>query len=189
MNNSIGNINKDESGVGFVESLVAIAIGGIACIALFSVATTVIREANYNEIRDAMNMYAIEGMDIVRSSAARSFSTFPQCDTGNPTKDIEAYIVSGNPPSVIALDPALDAPCSVDGAAAGKCERLSMPKATDDFFYREVTVRGAGDNPVVGGVCTSMQVEVSVGLLMNAGESDPPRGNISEKTIVGYVFK
>ena len=50
---------RDEEGVGFMESLVAIIIGGIACTALLSVAVGVVREANNNQIRDGMNLYAM----------------------------------------------------------------------------------------------------------------------------------
>jgi hypothetical protein len=181
-------IHKDESAMGFVESLVAIAVGGVACVALFSVASAVIREANYNEVRDAMNMYAIEGMDIVRSAASRSYADIPTCDPGSPNTEVDAIIIPGKPNLVKELE-AYEDPCTDVGTSTGVCERLTMPKGSDPLFYREVTFTGAGSGAVVDGACVSMRVEVSVGLLINAGETDPPRGNLSEKTIVGYVFK
>lgn len=176
---------QNEDGVGFVESLVAIAVGGIASIALFSVAMMVIRESNYNEMRDAMNMYAIDGMEKVRVQASQAYNTLPRCNTENPESPVKGYLSEG---FVVELE-STDDFCSDIGDEIGKCERLRMPKGTEDIFYREVKLMGTGDNPVKDDQCIKMRVEVTVGLLVNAGEEDPPRGNLPEKTIVGYIAK
>lgn len=176
---------QNEDGVGFVESLVAIAVGGVASIALFSVAVMVIRESNYNEMRDAMNMYAIDGIETVRVQASQAYDTLPGCDTANPTSPVKGYLDSD---MIVELESTEDL-CSNIGEETGKCERLPMPKGTTEVFYREVKLMGTGMDPVKDDQCIKMRVEVTVGLLVNAGEEDPPRGNLPEKTIVGYIAK
>jgi type II secretory pathway pseudopilin PulG len=179
-------VHTDEEGIGFVESLVAIAVGGIACIALFGVALTVIREANYNEMRDAMNTYAIEGIEQVRVQASTAYQSVPQCSASDPSAVVEAYLDNGTAVKLLNTQDL----CSDAGDEAGTCERLTMPKGSTNIFYREVKLTGAGDDPIdESGNCTKMRVEVSVGLLVNAGESDPPRGNLPERKIVGYISR
>jgi hypothetical protein len=134
-----------------------------------------------------MNMYGIEAMDIVRAQASRQYSSLPVCDSTNYQQETGAYLDGG---VVTPLDPT-ESFCSEVGPENGTCEPLTMPKGSENFFYRELTFTSAGTSPLDpnDNTCVSMRVEVHVGLLVNAGETDPPRGNLSEKTIVGYVFR
>lgn len=179
-------IHSDENAFGFIESLVAIVVGGVACIALLSVAAAVVREANNNEIRDAMNMHAIDGIESVRTLAEREFDTVP-CDPNNPTVPQRAWI---NNSGHIEFVDAATGHCTENASEGdGLCEKLSMPRRNDDFFYRELIFYAPNVASVQNGECYKVRVEVHVGLLQNIPGWGAPNSAITEKVIEGYVAK
>ncbi len=171
----IKRIVHDERGLGFMESLIAIIIAGVACTALLSVAVGVVRESKNNEIRDAMNQYAVQGFEEVRVMAARNFEVIP-CNDAIPASPIFRYLDGGE-----LVDPPNE-PCSAVGSD-GSCERLTLPTGGEEFLYREITFEGAG------GTCNKIRVTVDVGMLLNATmeEGSSPRNFITKTKIVGYV--
>ena len=172
----------NEKGFGLVESLIAIVLAGVASVALISVAIGVIREANNNQIRDAMNYYAVQGLEEVRVMAAED-SNFDdgvgglECPTGGGS--VYGMFEGGE---LIKIENGIFKICSEIGSDTGTCERLEMPGNEKDFLYREVALK------MIDGECYKQRVEVTVGMLANdPGTDHGPRGFISEVTIVGYI--
>lgn len=165
---------------GFIESLIAILITGIACTALIGVAVQVIREAKNNEIRDAMTQYAVQGFEKLRVMSVSDFDAIP-CST--PGGVMRGYLEGGVIKEVSQAEL-----CSVAGLDEGVCEKLPLPTGNDsDFFYREIDFQRVN---LIGKECTSIKVTVRTGML-DAGSADPnreyPRNFVTNTQIVGYV--
>ena len=193
MNRKRTSLQKNEDGIGYVESLIAITVAGVACVALLSVAVMVMREAKNNEYRDVMNQYALEGFEVVRSISVSDYSQITAvCESANKV----GFLVESNPDPQFPHVDALEVPeddhaeelCSdLDFGENGNCEKLPMPGYDNvgDTFYREVHVE---EDLVLG--CDRVKVIVKVGLFP-VSEGDPGRNAVrnfkTDIEIVGYV--
>ncbi|MEA3357067.1 MAG: hypothetical protein U9Q67_01390 [Patescibacteria group bacterium] len=179
---------EEEKGSGFIESLIAIIVAGIATIALLGIAITVIRESKNNEIRDAMNQYAVEGMEKVRWIAASDPLAIPSgtneyClleDTVDGSCDLSPGEVTADPDySRYFHDITIGhyPPCS-QNPADGECGKLSFG-SLPGFFYREVemTQTTSGSEPVI-------EVVIKVGRLTCPTGADK---SLCESVIKGFV--
>ena len=177
------NIVRNEDGFGFLESLIAIIVAGIACVALLTIAVGVIREAKKNEVRDAMNQYAIEGLEYVRKYSSSDYSIINGgsglCDAASPTGTY-AYLDLGDeiptPPNDLYIEAVLKAERCSEGQ--NTCEKLPLPDESGarDIFYREITLLRHRDH-----MCKVVRVTVTVGLL------DPESLKIEPVSMVGYI--
>ncbi len=195
---------KDERGAGFLESLIAIILGGITCVALIGVAVAVIREAKNNEIRDALTYYATEGMERLRIIAKNDFSQIYYYDSGEgvhrgicdenatPLRTTYGYFDSGDeftilpttdgtPPIVRITDE--NEMCSKDGSL---CERLSLPSGGNPILYRELSFYPIG---TINQECNLVRVKVKVGMIANESGGSYARNFVSETTLEGYISK
>jgi Tfp pilus assembly protein PilV len=149
---------KSQEGMGYVESLIALVIAGIACVALLSLASAVIREAANNTMRDSLNQYATEGMEKVRVIADEDIEQIP-----SPAVGSETYCLNRDPGCCDggdcdergALIEVVDS-CSENGRD-GECGMLDTDGDGDFEMYREVEVSPAG--------CGSVKVVLNVGML------------------------
>ncbi|MBN1618687.1 hypothetical protein JW887_05115 [Candidatus Dojkabacteria bacterium] len=158
---------QNENGSGFIESLISLAIGGICCAALLSLSASLIKEAKRTEMRDAMNQYAIEGMEELR-----------WIRTNNPTAfNINSNMVPGNY-YVTSSDTIASAGtdlCSTN-ANSTHCEKLKLNSSPNNLFYRYFVV----EPPYNGNM---WKITVKVGML-------PPRDEMIEpREVVGYIPK
>ncbi|MBN2100325.1 hypothetical protein JW710_00305 [Candidatus Dojkabacteria bacterium] len=156
-------IVDSEEAVGFVESLIAILIVGVASVALLSISAAVVREAKRNEIRDARTQYAVEGMEKVRWIAEVDDIPGPgyYCLTDDDGCDGEGYLklIEGER-------------CSENNDGSGECGRLPLSTGSE-FFYREIYIEDADSG--------SVKFEVLVGELRR------PSSTKSESSIVGHI--
>lgn len=152
--------------MGYVESLIALMVAGIACVALLSIATSVLRESKNNEMRDAMTQFAAEGLERVRREAETNIyyieppgaadgenfycldrdegcqgdcweSGDDGCEVRLPFHRIEGDRCSQN--------------------SNGECGKIALNEGEDPLFYREIGIKWAG--------CNSVEVTVYVGFL------------------------
>lgn len=171
-------VNRFEEGIGFVESLIAIAIAGIACVALLNVATMVMKESKNNEYRDAMNTYAQEGFEKVRSLSINDLNTVTKIATSCATKT--GYLSSNG--SSITCIPSTGQRCSEKGKT-GTCEKLPMPDKPEGImmFYREIDVKTAT------GSTSRARVTVRVGMFPQPDGEGNVRNFETNVRFVGYV--
>lgn len=165
---------KSEEGLGFVESLIALLIAGVASVALISIAASVIRESKNNEMRDAMTQYAVQGLEKVRWVADGDIDRIPvpaiETITDYYCLDIDDNCDGlGTPFGKIAIP---DNRCSVDGPD-GECGKLNLSGGGDHVFYREIGFAQAG--------CGAVKVVVSVGFLVEG------RGLAKEMQVTGFI--
>lgn len=159
---------KDESGLGFVESLVALMVAGIACAALLSVATSVIRDAKKNEIRDARNQYSAEGLDRLRWIAEQDQDQIPSPRTERYFCIGSAGECNSDGDELIEIDS--NDLCSKGGDI---CEKLKLSGGGDDYFYREIDIKCGG--------CNSVRATVRVGPLSKTSTG------VSSSAVKGYI--
>lgn len=163
---------SDEKGLGFVESLIALLIAGMACVALLSVAAAVIRESVNNEMRDAMTQYAVEGLEKVRLIADEDISDIPV-----PANEMSTYYYCLEADENCNSEEATSLPliaisnrCSDNG---NECGKLRSSRSVDNMFYREIEIKQAGYGAV--------RVTVVVGFL------EEGRNLARESEIVGFI--
>lgn len=174
LNKSSGSILKSEEGLGFVESLIALLIAGMACVAFLSVASAVIRESANNAMRDSMNQYAVEGLEKVRLIADENITDIPV-----PTaSDTEYYCLEADencnsgvtpppaPPPLVAIS-------DMCAENSSECGTLKLSEGGSDMFYREIGIKQAGSN--------SVKVTVTVGFLVEG------QGLARETKVVGFI--
>jgi len=169
-----------------MESLIAIIVGGIACIALVSVAVAVIREAKNNEYRDALTFHSSQGLERVRVLATTDFQPFLTLCTSYSTPffawlntDGSALITNSSPQDSSGMCLETSGADQNDGSDCYG-ERLKNPAAPElaDLFYRNLMFED-----VSGGNCTRMRVTVYTGML-----GDPDLRNfIEQNMLVGYI--
>jgi len=175
---------KDENGSGFVESLIAIVIAGIACVALLSLGASLVREATKNEMIDAMDQHALAGLDKVKAKVLVDPGLFSSCSPGITYYYIEysgedySFTIIQNPSSL----------CSVREDGSGTCEKLKLrDNQADPLFFREIEVtcpQGAD----------SIQIDVVVGTLYKVAfgktdVGDDPDSEHYETRVTGIVPK
>jgi hypothetical protein len=181
-------ILNEESAMGYVESLISLVVAGIACVALLSVASAVIREAAKNETRDAMTQYSVEGLERVRLVADADINLIPvpsgsttehYCLDDDPGCDgdcIDGDCSNGRLPfHKITNESSL---CSQDDEGDGECGQLSLKSGGDPLMYREIDITKSG--------CGAVEVVVRVGFLQsgrNNNEADAAR----ETEVRGYI--
>lgn len=169
-------------------------MAGIACIALLSTAVMVMKEAKNNEYRDAMDYYALEGFEIVRSISSDADKYFQIADTCNgteygfleDTEDENFDYARKDTLTPMTIDE-YDARCSLeDVGESGYCEKLPMPGNEDvgETFYREISVEDASN----AGDCSRARVTVHVGLFPVPG-AGPVRNFDTYISLVGYVVE
>ena len=194
----IQEVLHDETGVGFMESLIAIIVGGLACIALISVSITVVREAKNNEIRDAMTYYLADGMQLVRIAASNDYGQITNdsltgiCDYASGSIPANAYLDTTNSPykmsnpGIIPLSDPINPTdlCSLhDGS---DCEKLPLPSNYEGakMFYRELMFF-----PVDVHGCELVKVVVRVGMLANTAGNADARNFDTDVTLDGYITR
>jgi hypothetical protein len=165
---------KNDQGMGYVESLIALVVAGTACIALLSIASSVLREAANNEMRDAMTQYAVEGLEKVRRIADEDVASIPAVPASNDEifvclEEDEGCEVEGDEVRFHQLQNL----CSDSDDGQGDCGRLKLRGSGEDLFYREISFRNAG-------TC-SVEATVYVGLLQEG------RGIKREAEVSGYI--
>ncbi len=165
---------KNQEGFGFIESLVALAVAGIASVALLALAASILREAKQNEIRDAMSQQALDGMEQIRNIASIDPEDVPDTGYYCLENDDECDHQAGQGGFVT-----INAPdrCSQGG---DDCGQLKLPSGENDdyFFYREVDIVDHGD---------AAKVTVRVGML---NPPDSWEGTArSESQIVGFISR
>lgn len=183
---------EDESGVGFMESLIAIVVGGMACLALVGLAVNVIRESKNNEIRDALTYYAAEGMERVRVIAATNYDKIDNVSTGACSRGSVAY--GYFKPDELASVPVIvskegefrfiknDLCSSHEGGTV--CEKLALPSGGGQILYRELTFFDRSEN----GDCNLVQVTVKVGMLANTSD-EHARNFVTEVSLDGFITR
>lgn len=166
---------KSEEGLGFVESLIALIIAGVASVALISIAASVIRESKNNEMRDAMTQYAVQGLEKVRWVANGDIAEIPVPAIEHVTDyyclDIDDECDSSEvPPQPFVKIAIPDNRCSQDGS---ECGQLNLSDGGDHVFYREIGFEQAG--------CGAVKVVISVGFLVEG------RGLAREMQVTGFI--
>lgn len=164
-------LTKDEA-LGFVESLVSIAVAGMACVAFLSIAASVVREEKNNELRDAMKQYAVEGLEQVRWVSDENIEDIPIPNSNS----VLTYCLrsddscSGGSEPFVQIDNGKR--CSDSSIGKGACGRLSLARGGDPVFYREVDFERVG---------VSVKATVRVGLLVEG------RNLGREHSTIGYI--
>lgn len=169
LTNKTKKIIDSESGLGFVESLMALLIAGIACVALISLSASIIKEAKRNEYRDAMNQYAIEGLDRVRWMNTTDPGSIP-CD----------HTAAWNYYKIVEDGENYDLETVAERCSENwntdNCEALKLTEDGRDFFYRDVQTE-----------CTATSDTIKI--TVEVGFRNPVSGMSSSNEIVGYVPK
>ncbi len=181
-------ILNEESAMGYVESLISLVVAGIACVALLSVASAVIREAAKNETRDAMTQYSVEGLERVRLVADADINLIPvpsgsttehYCLDDDPGCDgdcIDGDCSNGRLPfHEITNTSSL---CSEDDEGDGECGQLSLKSGGDPLMYREIDITKSG--------CGAVEIVVRVGFLQS-GRNNNEAEAARETEIRGYI--
>jgi len=171
---SCKSVLKSDEGLGFVESLIALFVAGMACVALLAVAAAVVRESANNEMRDSMTQYAVEGLEKVRLIADENIDDIPVPDNAVKTDYFcldsdDGCDELGTPLGAIAYEDR----CSVKGPSDGKCGKLRSSRGEDDMFYREIGIKQAG--------CGAVKVTIFVGFL------EEGRNLARESKIEGFI--
>lgn len=81
-------------GLGFVESLVAILVTGIASVALMSIASKTMTDAIRNEMTDTMTQYAVEGAEMIQVIADKERLTGEDFFPDSATQANTCYLMS-----------------------------------------------------------------------------------------------
>lgn len=94
---------KMYKGLGFVESLVAILVTGIASVALMSIASKTMTDTIRNEMTDTMTQYAVEGAQMVQIIADKERLTGEDLFPGSAIQANTCYLMNEdiNGPSFI----------------------------------------------------------------------------------------
>lgn len=66
---------KVYEGLGFIESLIAIAVAGIASVVLLSISTNTLKQITNNEISDTLTQKAIQGAGFIRNISYRNIGS------------------------------------------------------------------------------------------------------------------
>ncbi len=168
----IKNKINTEEGIGFLESLIAIVVAGIACIALLSLSSSILKETARNEMKDAMNKYAVEGLDMVRRAILEKTGETVTC---SPTATTYYYF-HGQPKLIGTAE--YSQLCS-QSPTGNNCEKLPLRFGGENLFSREIEVTCAGE---------AMRINVRVQELI-AGHFKPVNQGKYTINIVGYVPK
>jgi hypothetical protein len=122
-------LNTKQKALGFVESLIAIAVTGIACIVLMAMAARTIKEVGRNEESDEMLQLAVSGAAMINEVA----------NNGNTSSTAFPPIISNINNcfkiSSIVMAPSLSATsvCSYDVTGRDNCKSTTAPARTDLF--------------------------------------------------------
>lgn len=187
-----------------MESLIAIIIGGIACIALLSLMITVIREEKNNEIRDALTYYAADGMAQLRVVAKNQYTQIYHddsgtlrgvCDNGQLTYGYFEEGRSRNDPLILP-DTSSGVPDRITQSEEGtlcsnegnECETLALPTGGRKLFYREIKFEPIA---LSGPACNLVRVTVRVGMIDNGtyGSQEYARNFETELELTGLITK
>jgi len=123
---------KKYKGLGFVESLIAIAVAGIASVVLLSISTSTLRQITNNEISDTLTEKSIQGATFVRNIAQRDLSSdealFP-----NVSESInKCFAFYDTEPSYFFKDgESFVQTCNYDNDPNNECEKFLI---SDDVF-------------------------------------------------------
>lgn len=148
--------------MGFVESLIALLLAGVACVALLSLGASVVRESLRTEMRDSMSQYADEALEDVKFMDIVDSGTVDCTHPGTYYFQENDLVLASTPQDL----------CSQVGPD-GECEKLVFRQDGEEMFYREIDVECAGD---------SDKVTVRVGTLLQ-------EYNLNETILVGYLPK
>lgn len=151
---------KKYNGMGFVESLIAILVAGIAVVALMTMAANNMKEVIKNEREDSLTRLAMDGSVMVRMiaeehSARTNKATlkFPNL-TSNP--DGKCYVLqnSGGTPSFKTTSTNVFYSNSLDGAKSDNNYNVDIvynaDKGTKDLAFRAYCIESVDGTLYVG---------------------------------------
>jgi hypothetical protein len=137
---------------GFMESIIAITVAGIACIVLMRLASNVIKQVAQNERSDEMTQIAITGANMVSAIASQNNAA--------PVSQVFFPRITGNQGSCFQLSTAVDTPsfiqtsgvitpvCNYDAGGRSDCKSSLAPGRTD--MFRVFCITSASD--ITGGI-------------------------------------